>query len=157
LAAIKEAKDKIKSEYEKSADKEKLKQDVLAKIKKEILDSLSKADQKNIKLKAMNDLVQKAKEELIANHSKEVSANLDIGKIKKEAEKAVKDKHFIEVMDEVRNEYKKTIFDGLSDKELETLKKEVYLEIKQGFTNKSSAKSSKKNTSSALDDFIDSL
>jgi len=157
LAAIKEVKDKIKGEYEKSADREKLKQDIFTKIKKEILDNISKAEQQEIKLHAMNDLKQKMTEELIANHSKEVSANLDIVEIKKEAEKTVKDKHFIEVMDEVRNEYKKTIFDGLSDKELEDLKKEVYLEIKQGFTNKSSAKSSKKNTSSTLDDFIDSL
>ena len=157
LAAIKEVKDKIKGEYEKSADREKLKQDIFTKIKKEILDNISKAEQQEIKLHAMNDLKQKMTEELIANHSKEVSANLDIVEIKKEAEKTVKDKHFIEVMDEVRNEYKKTIFDGLSDKELEDLKKEVYLETKQGFTKKSSAKSSKKNTSNTLDDFIDSL
>lgn len=155
--AIKEVKDKIKGEYEKSVDREKLKQDVFAKIKKEILDNISKAEQKEIKLHAMNDLKQKMTEELIASHSKEVSANLDIVEIKKEAEKAVKDKHFIEIMDEVRKEYKKTVFDNLSDKEIEDLKKEVYLEVKQGLTKKSSTKPTKKNTSSALDDFIDSL
>jgi|GEM_PF-1996087 hypothetical protein len=135
--------------------KNKIHQDVLAEIKKKILDNISKADRANIKLNAMNDLVQKRKEELIANHSKEVNANLDVDKIKKEVEKDIKDKHFIEVMDEVREEYKKTVFNNLSDEEIEDLKKEVYLEVKQGLSGK--PKNSQKKTSSTLDDFIDSL
>jgi hypothetical protein len=155
LAAIKEVENKIKSEYEKSADRDKIHQEVLAEIKNKILNNISKADRENIKLNAMNDLVQKRKEELIVNHSKEVDINLDIDKIKKEVEKDVKNKHFIEVMDEVRNEYKKTVFDNLSDEEIEDLKKEVYLEVKQGLSGK--PKNSQKKTSSTLDDFIDSL
>jgi hypothetical protein len=159
LDSIEEVKNKIKSEYEKSVDREKLKQDAFAKITNEILENVSEAEREEIKTNAMNDLVQEAREELIAKHSEEVNSNLNVDKIKKEVEKDIKDEHFIEVMDEVREEYKKTVFNNLSDEEIEGLKKEVYLEVKQGFSSKlkGSTASNKKNTSSTLDDFIDSL
>ncbi len=159
LAAIEEVENKIKSEYEKSADREKLKQDAFGKITNEILENVSEVEREEIKTNAMNDLVQEAREELIAKHSEEVNSNLNVDKIKKEVEKDIKDKHFIEVMDEVREEYKKTVFNNLSDEEIEGLKKEVYLEVKQGFSSKpkGSTSSNQKNTSSTLDDFIDSL
>ena len=157
--AVKEAKNEIKNEYKKLANKEELKQDVLSEIKKEILKDISKDQHKKIRVSVLNDLTQKAKEELISKHSKEVSENLDTNKIRKEVEDNVKGSHFIEIMDEVRNEYKKEVFDNLSDEEVENLKKEVYLETKQGLSGKSknTDNSNQKKTSSTLDDFIDSL
>jgi len=149
--AIKEIKDEYKSTA--VARKDELEKEVLTKLREDIYKSITRTEKKQIKTKVLSEVEDKYRSKITQNLEK----NIDTDRLKAEAEKEVKNVHFIKIMDEVRNEYKKTIFDGLSDKELEDLKKEVYLETKQGFTKKSSAKSSKKNTSNTLDDFIDSL
>jgi hypothetical protein len=65
-------------------------------------------------------------------HAFSLQYNLNV----KDPERVAMKQGFIEVMDEVREEYKKTVFNNLSDEEIEGLKKEVYLEVKQGFSSK---------------------